>query len=196
MNAGTILYIHGFGSSGESRKAMKLRRYYEAMGVTFLAPTLSYIPDLAVHTLEDIIAALGPGKIKLIGASLGGFYAAWLSRKYDLPAVLINPAMRMQVEKEALLGLHTHYFDGSRFEWIDAHFDMLQRYTDELKNLEKSRVLLLMQKGDDVIDYRTTLERFAGLPASQIILEEGGSHHFDGIETKFARMDAFLGLED
>lgn len=191
-----VLYIHGFGSSGESRKAMKLRHYYEAMGVTFLAPTLSYIPELAVHTLEDIIEAFGHRNIKLMGASLGGFYATWLSQKYDLPAVLINPAMRMDLPKEALLGLHTHYFDGSRFEWIEAHFDMLRRYMDDLNALEKSRVLLLLQTGDDVIDYRGTLERFAGLPPSQIIVEEGGSHHFDGIETKCARMDAFLGLTD
>ena len=44
-----IIYIHGFGSSGEGHKAKQFREYFKDDG--FIAPSLSYIPDLAIKTL-------------------------------------------------------------------------------------------------------------------------------------------------
>ena len=48
-----IIYIHGFGSSGEGHKAKQFREYFKDDG--FIAPSLSYIPDLAIKTLEELI---------------------------------------------------------------------------------------------------------------------------------------------
>lgn len=190
-----VLYVHGFASSGLGQKAEQLRRHYGNMGVPFLAPSLSYIPDLAMATLEEIITACGTKRIRLIGGSLGGFYAAYLSRRCDLPAVLINPAMQIEDAHAQLLGLQPHAYDGSRFECSEAHFSSLRRVAETMGDLSDSRVLLLMQKGDTVVDYQKTLQRFEGLPPSQILLEEGGSHLFEGLESKLPKIDAFLGLK-
>jgi predicted esterase YcpF (UPF0227 family) len=190
-----VLYIHGFASSGLGQKADLLRRHYKENGIPFLAPSLSHIPDLAVSTLEEIVTTCGTHSMRVVGGSLGGFYAAYLSQRYDLPAVLINPAMQMEDAHTQLLGLQQHAYDGSCFECSEAHFASLRRVAETLGDLSDSRVLLLMQKGDAVVDYRNTLQRFEGLPSSQIVLEEGGSHLFEGLESKLPLMDAFLGLK-
>jgi predicted esterase YcpF (UPF0227 family) len=43
-----ILYIHGFASSGLGAKAHSVREYF---GERVLAPSLAYIPELALDTM-------------------------------------------------------------------------------------------------------------------------------------------------
>lgn len=47
-----IIYVHGFGGSGEGTKAKLFREYFKER---FIAPSLSYVPDLAIKTLEERI---------------------------------------------------------------------------------------------------------------------------------------------
>ena len=190
-----VLYIHGFASSGAGHKAELLRTHYAGRGIPFLAPSLSYIPELAVATLEETITAFGAKRFRLIGASLGGFYAAYLAERFGIPAVLINPAMQLQEAHARLIGLQRHAYDGSLFECSARHFEMLERYAARMGSLAQSRIMLLLQAGDEVVDYRQTLERFAGLPPSQIALESGGSHLFEGLESRLDKINAFLGLD-
>ena len=87
-----IIYIHGFGSSGHGGKASLFREYFED---EVIAPSLSYVPNLAIDTLEQLIEMLlEKGEtVGLVGSSLGGYYSIYLANKYDLKAVLINPAI-------------------------------------------------------------------------------------------------------
>ncbi|MEN8717249.1 MAG: YqiA/YcfP family alpha/beta fold hydrolase, partial [Sulfurovum sp.] len=50
-----ILYIHGFGSSGHGGKASLFREYFED---EVIVPSLSYVPNLAIDTIEQIIELL------------------------------------------------------------------------------------------------------------------------------------------
>jgi predicted esterase YcpF (UPF0227 family) len=50
-----IIYIHGFGSSGVSGKAGAFRDYFSSVDKKYIAPSLSYVPSLAISTLEEII---------------------------------------------------------------------------------------------------------------------------------------------
>jgi len=87
-----IIYIHGFGGSGEGSKAKAFRKYFNSIGETFIAPSLSYVPELAIKTLEELIESYH-GDVCLIGSSLGGYYTMYLAQKYNLKAVLINPSI-------------------------------------------------------------------------------------------------------
>ncbi len=191
----TVIYIHGFGSSGFGTKAQIFREHFHRKGVRFLAPSLSYVPELAVTTLCETVEVCGVSEVVLTGSSMGGFYAAWLAHRYGIRAVLINPAMTMVQPFERLLGLQRNYYDGSRFEWTQAHYDMLKKYRVQIEDAQwAGLVLLLLQEGDEVLDHRVTLDIFRSLPKDAIIAEPGGNHAFVNIEKHMEKIDAFLGV--
>jgi predicted esterase YcpF (UPF0227 family) len=184
-----ILYIHGFGSSGQGGKSTLFRDYCKVENLPYIAPSLSYVPELAISTLEELIESYD--EVILIGSSLGGYYAMYLAEKYGLKSVLINPAMksaktlRRAISKQ---GLAYNYYDGSSFEWNEAHIGMLEKY--EVAK-PKAEYLLMLQKGDDVLDYQEAIDK---LPHAKLILEEGGTHSFEGIERYFSKIKDFFNL--
>ncbi len=181
-----ILYIHGFGSSAEAKKAKLFREYFKSQGIAFMAPSLSTIPTLALLTLEDIIEACD-SEVSLIGASLGGFYALFLSQKYDLKAVLINPSINPEITLLRAIGHGMNYYDNSEYEWNATHVESLKKF--KTASINQNNIMLLLQKGDDLLDYKEA-QRF--LSDATLHIEEGGSHNFDGIERYFEKIEAFL----
>ena len=182
------IYIHGFGSSGQGGKAVQFREYFSGIGEPFIAPSLSYVPELAMSTLEELIASYDD--VTLVGSSLGGFYSIYLANKYNLKCVLINPAVQSsKTLKRAvdLVGLAKNYYDDSSFSWNESHLEMLKKYT--VDDLKQGEYLLLLQKGDDVLDYR---EALAKIPDATLVLEEGGTHPFEGVERHFTLIRSFL----
>ena len=131
-----ILYIHVFGSSAEAKKAKLFCEYFKSMGEAFLAPSLSHIPDLALSTLEDIIEVCG-SDVKIIGASLGGFYSMYLAQKYDLKAVLINPSIYPEITLRRAIGHGMSYYDNSTYEWNAHHVESLKKYKTDNLNQKK-----------------------------------------------------------
>jgi len=183
-----ILYIHGFGGSGEGSKAKAFREYYKRKNEDFIAPSLSYIPELALKTLEELIA-LQKGKVTLIGSSLGGFYAIYLAQKYNVKAVLINPSIYPYITLSTCLGNAPSFYDTSHFEWLPSHIAMLKNYRTQLT--KQSNFMLLLQKGDEVLNYKEAADRFS---KASLIVEDGGDHSFKGIEKHFQRIDTFFGV--
>ena len=186
-----IIYIHGFGSSGKGVKAKLFKEYFKAQKLPYLSPSLSYVPELAIDTLEQLVESYNE-EVTLIGSSLGGFYSIYLAEKYGLKAVLINPAVDYfanALKRMLSLGdMATNYYDNSYFNWTQSHINMLLSYrVEEIKNGD---YLLLLQKGDDVLNYK---EALAKLPNAKSIVEEGGTHSFDGIERHFDTIKDFFG---
>lgn len=182
------IYIHGFGSSGQGGKAKLFRQYYQNIGEPFIAPSLSYVPELAISTLEELIDSYD--YVNLIGSSLGGYYAIYLAEKYQLRAVLINPAVQSsKTLKRAvdLTGLALNYYDGSHFGWQESHLEMLKSYAVE--DAVSDKYLLMLQKGDDVLDYQEAMTK---VPHSTMVIEEGGTHTFEGIEQHLGMIRDFL----
>ena len=180
-----IIYIHGFGSHGYGGKASALREYYASQDEEFIAPSLSYVPELALQTLEELMRVCSD--VKLIGSSLGGYYTLYLAEKYGVKAILINPSIYPFVTLERLLGDTPNYYDESRFEWRESHIDMLQLYKTEIK--DPSKYMLMAQKDDEVLDFQEAVDKLAG---ATMIVEEGGDHGFVGIERHFEVMKEFL----
>ena len=179
------IYIHGFASSGEGVKAKLFREYYKEQGEGFIAPSLSYIPELAIKTLEEMIESYD-GEVKLIGSSLGGYYSLYLSQKYKLKIALINPSIYPYKTLKGSEGSMIHYHDGSKFEWKEEHFEALRKF--ETTDVDESKVLLLLQKGDETISYKEAVKK---LPNSTQIVEEGGNHSFEDIPRHFELIQDF-----
>jgi len=137
-----IIYIHGFGSSGEGMKAKLFREYFREKKLRFIAPSLSYIPELAIKTLEELIESYNE-EIYLIGSSLGGFYSLYLSDKYKLKAVLINPSIYPYKTLPKVLGNAPSFFDESSFTWMQFHIDSLKEF--EVTSPNNKNFMLLTQ---------------------------------------------------
>ena len=177
MSAG-ILYLHGFRSSPESTKARLLAAALAARGQgdRFFCPALSHAPFDAIAQAEAIIAEHSP-ELTLVGSSLGGFYATWLAEKHGLRAVLINPAVVAPVSLDEYIGTQTNLCTGESFEFSAEHVDQLKAL--EPRSISPSRYLLMVEAGDEVLDYREAVARYAG---SRQMVFEGGDHSF----TRFA----------
>jgi len=184
-----VIYIHGFGSSGRGGKALQLRAYFKTQNISCIVPSLSYVPELAIDTLEQLIESCDE-EVTLIGSSLGGFYSIYLAEKYGLKAVLINPAVDSAKTLKHLLALgdrQKNYYDNTHFDWTTEHVDMLLSYrVNEVKN---GNYFLLLQTGDEVLDYKEALVK---LPNARTVVEEGGTHPFEGIERHFESVREFL----
>ena len=110
--SGSILYIHGFNSAPESKKAMQLTSAMHGMGLggQLRVPALHHHPRQAIAQLQGVISELGSPL--LVGSSLGGYYATWLARQYGLKALLINPAVSPHRMFDGYLGTQTNHYSG------------------------------------------------------------------------------------
>ncbi len=177
-----IVYLHGFNSSPASGKARQLGEHMARLGreADYVCPALANSPREAIAQVE---AALAPhaGPVTLIGSSLGGFYATHLAEKHGWKAVLVNPAVHAHRLLRDALGPQTNWHSGEKWELTEAHLAELAAL-DVPAISQPGRYLLLVQTGDEVLDYRDAVAYYAG--ATQII-EDGGDHGFAGFERHF-----------
>ena len=169
-----LIYVHGFNSSPASAKANLLKEKLEALGrgAEFSAPTLPHQPAQAAALL-DALAGGQPGAT-LIGSSLGGYYATWLAEKHPVKAVLVNPAVRPYALLRPALGLQKNLYTGQEYEFTPRHLEELAAL--EVPAITRpERYLLMVQTGDEVLDYRTAVARYRG--CRQVVIE-GGDHGF------------------
>ena len=189
MSAG-ILYLHGFCSSPQSWKARLLADTLaeRSLGERLFCPFLSPVPAEAIAQAEAIIGR-AHGPLNVVGSSLGGFYATWLAEKCDLRAVLINPAVVAPISLEKYLGTQTNLHTGESFEFTVEHIDQLRAL--EVPRVTPSRYLLLLETGDEVLDYRQAVARYAG--CRQLVLP-GGNHGFQRFPDYLPQLFEYCGL--
>jgi predicted esterase YcpF (UPF0227 family) len=180
------IYIHGFGGNGEGNKAKAFREYFKTIGEPFIAPSLSYIPSLAISTLEELIQSYKEN-VTLIGSSLGGYYTLYLAQKYNLKAVVINPSINPQITLSRAIPKAPSFYDNSLYEWNENHLKSLETYKTKAKT--HSNIVALIQLGDELLNPNEAIEFLDG---SRVVVEEGGNHSFDGIERHFEMIRYFL----
>lgn len=92
----TLLYIHGFNSSPLSEKANNLKQWLAEHypQINMVVPQLPNYPQEAANLLDGILAEHQHEKVGLVGSSLGGYFSIYFSERYQIPAVLVNPAVR------------------------------------------------------------------------------------------------------
>jgi uncharacterized protein len=175
-----IIYVHGFNSSPQSTKARQLKSRLETLsrGKEYWCPALPDRPALAMAMLESEIARHAAGSITLVGSSLGGFYATYLVEKYGVSAVLVNPAITPHEGLEAYLGPQNNLHSGQAYVLTREHLDELQAlHVAEPRRL--ANYYVMVTTGDEVLDYRETINAFAG--ARQLVIE-GSDHGFAEFE--------------
>ena len=185
-----LLYLHGFRSSPASWKIGLLRAELARRGLAdrLDCPALSPVPDEAIAQAEALIAA-APGPLTLAGSSLGGYYATWLAEKHDLRAVLINPAVVAPLSLAAYIGPQTNLHTGETFLFTAGHVAQLRAL--ETPRVTPQRYLLLVETGDEVLDYRAAVARYAGC---RQIVDAGGDHSYTCFSERLPQILEFAGL--
>ncbi len=193
----TIVYLHGFRSSPASVKATALQRAVEALPAAdrprYLVPPLHHDPARAIadvpHLLHEL--SIDPATdLTLVGSSLGGYYATYLAERLGARAVLINPAVRPFDDLRSYVGAQTNLYSGETFVLTPAHFGALAAL--RVPGITRpERYFLLVQTGDEVLDYREAVARYGG--AWQHV-EGGGDHGFQRFEAQIPAILRFAGV--
>ncbi|WP_294245698.1 YqiA/YcfP family alpha/beta fold hydrolase [Propionivibrio sp.] len=189
MSAG-VLYLHGFCSSPASWKARLVAEAMSARGLgeRFFCPVLPPVPRAAMAMAEAVIGRQD-GPLTLVGSSLGGFYATWLAEKHELQAVLINPVVLASITFSAFIGTQTNFHSGESFEFTRQHVDQLAAL--EVPRVTPERYLLMVETGDEVLDFRHAVARYAGC---RQLVQEGGDHSFTRFPDLLPQLLEFCGL--
>jgi hypothetical protein len=193
--ANTLVYLHGFRSSPASIKATRLSEFVAALPVTarpqLHVPALADRPAVAIAAVAQWIDRhANPAALTFVGSSLGGYYATHLAERYDARAVMINPAVRPYDDLQSWRGVQTNLYTGAEFEVTNAHFDEL-RALRVARITRPERYFLLVETGDEVLDYREAVAFYGG--AWQYV-RGGGDHSFTDFAAQLPAILRFAGV--
>ena len=198
MNSGIRLaYLHGFSSSPASIKGQLIARAVEALPVDarpeYFMPQLSPRPREAVEGVcawVERATNVNAASLTFIGSSLGGFYATHLAERYGARAVLINPAIHPEIDLAPYVGVQSNLHTGERYEFRNQDLADLASLGVE-RITHPDRYFLLVQTGDEVLDYRAAVRFYAG--AFQFV-QGGGDHGYRGFAAQNRAVLRFAGV--
>ena len=194
MTMHKLLYLHGFNSSPQSHKAQLIMQYMRENNTLdlLICPQIPSVPEKARLLLEQLVVeTLENYSLSFAGSSLGGYYATYLAEKYSGSAVLINPSVKPYETLKAHLGDNRFYFDEGCWEFDESHIQQLELMKVE-KISEPERYLVLLQTGDEILDYREAELKYKN---SECIVEQGGDHAFTGLERYLAQIMQFSQIQ-
>ena len=150
-----IMYVHGFGSSGQSGTVSRIREVFP--NATVIAPDVPVKPLEAVELLNRVCAQEQPDLI--IGTSMGGMYAEQL-RGFD--RICINPALEIaetmrqhgmtgtqQFQNPRLDGVQEFYVDKAL---VKEYRDVSERRFEGLDDEDRQHVFGLFGDEDTTVN--------------------------------------------
>lgn len=193
MTTTHLLYLHGFRSSPSSTKAVKVaeRVQRDHPDVHWWCPQLPPSPREAVELIQRGIANWPRNRMAVVGSSLGGFYATRVALDTGCRAVLLNPAVDPARDLAKYIGEQTAWHNP------DERFYFRPEYVDELRELaggplpHPERVMAVIAKGDEVLDWREMVARYPGV---HLKLLEGSDHAISDFDDQINEVFAHLQL--
>ncbi|MAA94700.1 MULTISPECIES: YqiA/YcfP family alpha/beta fold hydrolase [unclassified Arsukibacterium] len=172
----TLYYLHGFASSSQSVKAVQARQFFASHypQQSFVALDLAYTPADAMAQLTAVMNTAPPHAI--IGSSLGGFLATVMAERYQCRACLINPAVAPHQVLSEYLGEYHHPVLQQKFTVQASHMAELEQLMP-VRLRQPANYLVLLQSGDEVLDYRKAVSYYQG---ARLQVISGGDHSFQG----------------
>lgn len=192
MSRMNLIYLHGFQSSPLSMKGQLLYAYVQQHrpDIQMHLPDLNAPPLEVLAQLSALIQSLS--NVALVGSSLGGFYATQLVAQHHVPAVVINPAMRPWQLFQNLFGDVLPYT-------VHPNWHLTAQQLDDLADIalpvaqDADKILVLLQQGDEVLDYREAQRYYsAASPSAMIMTEAHGNHAMDDFADKIPMLLQFL----
>ena len=155
MAGKTVLYVHGFASSGQSGTVTRLRTVMPQARV--IAPDLPVNPHEAIALLHTICEKEKPDLI--IGTSMGGMYTEQL-RGFD--RICVNPALEIAETMRAHGMTGTQQFQNPRLDGVQEFYvdkalvkeyrEVSEQRFQGLTPEDEQRVYGLFGDKDDLVD--------------------------------------------
>ena len=185
----TILYFHGFASSSDSDKAKIIKKHISKVSkkLKIFTPDLSNEFKEANSQIQKLIDK-NEKDFVFMGSSLGGYYANFYGNIYNSKVILINPAIPPLKGFEEYLGENENYSTGEKFIVTKEDIKFLRTLVAK-KFSNQNNTLILLESGDDVLNYIETANYFRG---SNIDITFGGSHSYESISNKLEKIVKFL----
>ncbi|MBN2887072.1 MAG: alpha/beta fold hydrolase [Chromatiaceae bacterium] len=185
-----ILYLHGLNSSSRSFKASLLRE--RLAPAPLRAPDYpAHRPDAAIATLNSVFRQIDPQEpLLVVGSSMGGFYGQWLARQHRLAHLyLINPALTPWDLFNARLGEPQTTAQGEHYRITPELAEATRRYA--IANpCDGVPTTLLLDRGDEVIDYHIAERLYSHCASAQLFIWDGGDHAFQHMDALIERLRA------
>ena len=188
-----LVYLHGFRSSPQSVKARKMAMWMaqEFPHVQWWCPQLPASPRQAMANVLAGVADWPAGRTAVVGSSLGGFYATWLSQHLGCPAVLINPAVHPSRDLAKYIGEQAAWHDPAQSIFFDVSYIQELQVLESQATNPQPQTLALIAKGDEVLDWQEMLARHR---AGRVHLIDGSDHALSDFDLYKAEILEFLRL--
>jgi len=179
-----LLYLHGFRSSPASAKARRMAAWAaDQPGLTFTCPQLPPSPLDAMELVARLVAGWPSTGSAVIGSSLGGFYATALAEQpahRQWRVAVLNPAVNPARDLARQIGELTAWHDPTlTFDFTAQHVAELAALTPPARLTNPLRYYALIAKGDELLDWREMLARYAGCDGEVV---DGSDHGLTDFE--------------
>jgi hypothetical protein len=176
-----LLYLHGFRSSPASTKARMVCAHLARTQpqVKVWCPQLPPSPQEALELVLEGTANWPSEGMAVIGSSLGGFYATIVSQARHCRAALLNPAVDPARDLAKYIGEHSSWHNAEETFFFRAEFvDQLRAMT--LGALPAPELIYaLIAQGDEVLDWREMLARYANCRMRVLPGSDHAISHFE-----------------
>lgn len=176
----TILYIHGFNSSGTTATADMLRQSFPedrviANSYPHYDPTTSIL-----EIMKDVNTALSAltsqDELVVVGTSIGGFWAEIVHKLVGVKTVVINPARHPGTQLQKHLGKNVNYSTGITEYFTETDLESYKNF-EKLLNVPLTKqfpFIGVLLTGDQIVNNTENVEEIKKFGEVRWI--EGGGH--------------------
>ncbi len=131
--------------------------------------TVEFLNEIYTQRLKD-------KRVTTLGTSLGAFWALYFGERFRAEKVImVNPVVAPA--EQLLTDVGTELLSAKRAITYRATVEALDRYRAlEADASAVPRMLLILSRDDDVLDYRLALDKYLGHPGTDVVLYAEGSH--------------------
>jgi predicted esterase YcpF (UPF0227 family) len=183
-----VIYLHGFNSAfdPDNVKVRALAQVYQLHPLTYD----SFAPfDEVMEFLTTQADSLGAAGLKVVGTSLGGFFAAHLASRLGLPAVVINPCYDPHAMLDKYVGQEFPNFKTGVVRTLTPATGRSYAGRSVANLGFQQAPLVLLDAADELLDSAATARELGHFP---VHVFPGGSHRFEHIEAALPVIDVYF----
>lgn len=170
-----ILYIHGYGSTGNAMKAQKLQMMFPDWEI--VAPTFDYdrlSPKVIFDQLKSIIGKEQPQAI--LGSSTGGYYALCCMRFYQGIVWCVNPVSDILKTIKLLANSNPSIPQGPIVQKIQE-YALFDQEVFQLAQSRNGQLHLALSIDDELLgDHHCLMDRYPN--CAKVVWKEDCGHRF------------------